>query len=104
MLRRAGTGVGSRWQAVARRVKYIELVGRPDGFETLQSDGHIAVVEQRVMERAQAEALAVRQAGVAEPAQDLQLADLVGNRLTRFRRKEGRLFAGSGQVHRDLAG
>src|SRR5258708_33011655 len=95
--------VGSQWQAVAGRVKYVQLVSSTESFETLQRNGHVAVFEERVVEVAQVEAVTLGQARVAEKPQHLQLAYLISDGLARFRSEKGRLLTRGGQVHRHLA-
>src|SRR6266542_5089737 len=75
--------VGSRCQAVGRAVKCIDFFSRTERLPALEGDWNVAVEQQAVVEAPEVEVCALMQSGIAQEAQDLELADLVADGLAR---------------------
>jgi hypothetical protein len=65
------------------RIQQLNLVTQAEIFPTQQCDGSISVLPQVVVERSQVESVSLMEASVGEELDDLELANLVSNRLAR---------------------
>src|ERR1700738_5619717 len=66
-----------------RFIQNVNLVTQPEILPSHQRDGRISVLPQIVVERSQVESVSLMEASVREEFDDLELANLIGNRLAR---------------------
>jgi hypothetical protein len=66
----------------------LNLVAQPKMLPTQQGDGHVSVLPQIVVECSQVKSVSLMETSVGEELDDLELADLMSNRLARDEAKK----------------
>src|ERR1700738_4400888 len=84
---------------VAGDIDHAKVVIFSKIFRALQRDRHIAISPQEVVKRSQTELFTLGKFGVGKKMQDLALADLIADRLSRIGGKQRGLSLRSFLVH-----